>query len=322
MRLSFIGTTTFRWTITISTVFLAAEDAENALVRVQARLMEDPRRVRFAALFGPDRQLIAGNMNSYPSDFIANGKVHDIVAERIDSQGIEVQTAHAVGALLGNGNTYIIARNFDDFAPLKESITETVTLGLFPATILALVCGVLLSMRTQSRIEDIHQMAQRIMAGHLHERLPSRGTRDDFDKLVDIMNAMLNQIEHLMSEVKGVGDDIAHDLRTPLTRVRAALERGRDSAQTLEDLRHADDKGIIGIDQALDNPFLDETLLIQRVQHPDRPDMRALANPVKLDGERMKGRHAPKLGQDTEAVLREVGYNAAEIQMLRDLKAV
>ena len=58
------------------------------------------------------------------------------------------------------------------------------------------------------------------------------------------------------------------------------------------------------------------------VPHPDRPDMRALANPVKLDGERMKGRHAPKLGQDTEAVLREVGYNAAEIQMLRDLKAV
>ena len=79
---------------------------------------------------------------------------------------------------------------------------------------------------------------------------------------------------------------------------------------------------VYGIDQALDNPFLDETRLIQRVPHPDRPDMRALANPVKLDGERMKGRHAPKLGQDTEAVLREVGYNAAEIQMLRDLKAV
>lgn len=284
MRLNFISTTTFRWTVTISAVFVAAalvlvaviyhrtissnetriddnliqevrntlaDGPDKAIVHVQARLMEDPRRVRFAGLFDPEGRPLAGNINSYPQNFVPDGKVYDVLAERKDAQGIEVQTARAVGGVLANGNRYVVARNFDDFAPLREGIWDTVTLGLLPATILALVCGALLSIRTQSRIESIHQMAERIMAGHLHERLPSRGTRDDFDKLVDIMNAMLNQIEHLMSEVKGVGDDIAHDLRTPLTRVRAALERGRDSAATLDDLRHAVDKGIIGIDQAL-----------------------------------------------------------------------
>jgi crotonobetainyl-CoA:carnitine CoA-transferase CaiB-like acyl-CoA transferase len=77
-----------------------------------------------------------------------------------------------------------------------------------------------------------------------------------------------------------------------------------------------------GIDQALDNPFLEETGMIQAVPHPDRPHMRALANPVKLDGERLKSRHAPKLGQDTDAILGEIGYTAREIAALRELKAV
>jgi crotonobetainyl-CoA:carnitine CoA-transferase CaiB-like acyl-CoA transferase len=79
---------------------------------------------------------------------------------------------------------------------------------------------------------------------------------------------------------------------------------------------------VYGIDQALDNPFLDETQMIQHVPHPDRPNMRALANPVKLDGRRLASTHAPKLGQDTEAILRDLGYNAREIETLREVKAV
>jgi crotonobetainyl-CoA:carnitine CoA-transferase CaiB-like acyl-CoA transferase len=79
---------------------------------------------------------------------------------------------------------------------------------------------------------------------------------------------------------------------------------------------------VYGIDQALDNPFLDETRMIHTVPHPDRPDMRALANPVKLDGERLASRYAPKLGQDTEAILREIGYNGREIETLREVKAI
>jgi crotonobetainyl-CoA:carnitine CoA-transferase CaiB-like acyl-CoA transferase len=79
---------------------------------------------------------------------------------------------------------------------------------------------------------------------------------------------------------------------------------------------------VYGIDQALDNPFLKETRMIQTVPHPERPHMRALANPVKLDGARLTGKHAPKLGQDTAAILAEIGYTAREIAALRDLKAV
>ena len=280
----FLRTTTFRWTLTISAVFVAStlvlvavlynetlgstkeriaatmlqdvtntisDDPARASGHLRARLREDPRRVRLAALFDPEHRRITGNMREYPENFKPDESVWDIVTEREDAQGVEEQTASAIGGVLSNGNIYIVGRSFDDLEPLQESVVHTLTVGLLPATLLALICGVVLSMCTQTRIEEIHRMARRIMAGHLNERLPSRGTSDDFDKLVGIINAMLGQIEHLMSEVKGVGDDIAHDLRTPLTRVRAALERGRDSARSLDDLRGAVDKGLNGIDQAL-----------------------------------------------------------------------
>ena len=285
MRLpEFIRTTTFRWTLTISAIFVTAalilvalvyneavssnerridgslildvtnakaDDPFNAVARVKARLLQDPRRVRLAGLYDADKRLIAGNMRAYPENFQPDMKVWNVVAERQDDQGFEVQIARAVGTVLANGNHYVVARNFDDFAPLQEGVLFRLLLALPPTMLLALVCGVILSMRTQNRIEEIHRTALRVMAGHLSQRLPSRGTSDDFDKLVGIINAMLNQIEHLMSEVKGVSDDIAHDLRTPLTRVRAALERGRNNAASLDELRSAVDKSITGIDQAL-----------------------------------------------------------------------
>jgi crotonobetainyl-CoA:carnitine CoA-transferase CaiB-like acyl-CoA transferase len=79
---------------------------------------------------------------------------------------------------------------------------------------------------------------------------------------------------------------------------------------------------VYGVDRALDNPFLTRTRMIQTVPHPDRPDMRALANPIKLDGQRMPSRHAPKLGQDTDEILAEVGYSASDVRQLREAGAV
>ena len=76
------------------------------------------------------------------------------------------------------------------------------------------------------------------------------------------------------------------------------------------------------IAQALDNPFHDETGMVTTVPHPDRPDMRALANPLRIDGARLPQRHAPKLGQDTADILKELGCSEADIAALRQAKAI
>jgi signal transduction histidine kinase len=117
--------------------------------------------------------------------------------------------------------------------------------------LLCLAIGVLLSMRAERQLAGINQRVSRIVAGNLRERLPHRNSDDPFSKLAAIVNRMLDEIETLIQALAGVGNDIAHDLRTPLTRARLMLERGRDNAETLEQLQTVTDKAIGGIDQSL-----------------------------------------------------------------------
>jgi methyl-accepting chemotaxis protein len=96
------------------------------------------------------------------------------------------------------------------------------------------VQGVALSARARRRIVEVNERVQRIVAGNLRERLPHRNTDDPFSTLAVMVNGMLDEMETLIHSLAGVGSDMAHDLRTPLTRARLMLERGRTGARTLE----------------------------------------------------------------------------------------
>jgi signal transduction histidine kinase len=88
----------------------------------------------------------------------------------------------------------------------------------------ALAGGVFMSRRLLGRIEGINDTTRSIMSGDFSQRVVTRGTGDEYDKLAENLNLMLERIEALMSDMRHVGDSIAHDLRTPLTRLRQALE--------------------------------------------------------------------------------------------------
>jgi signal transduction histidine kinase len=91
------------------------------------------------------------------------------------------------------------------------------------------------------RIEAINQTSREIMEGDLSRRVPTAGSGDDFDRLATNLNRMLERIEDLMAAVRQVSDNIAHDLRTPLTRLRTRLElaRGSNPEQTREEIDRA-----------------------------------------------------------------------------------
>jgi crotonobetainyl-CoA:carnitine CoA-transferase CaiB-like acyl-CoA transferase len=71
------------------------------------------------------------------------------------------------------------------------------------------------------------------------------------------------------------------------------------------------------LDQALDNPFLAQTGVLDLIEHPERGRLRVLANPIRLDGERLANRRAPRLGEDSDAILAAAGLEAADIARLR-----
>jgi len=90
--------------------------------------------------------------------------------------------------------------------------------------VLGLIGGIVLSRRALARIETINRTSDRIMAGEFDRRIPLKGSGDEFDRLAQNLNAMLDQIERLMAGMRQVTDNIAHDLRSPLGRLRSRIE--------------------------------------------------------------------------------------------------
>ena len=304
MRLpEFVRTTTFRWTVAISGAFalcaflmfgfvlaqtysyavsdadslnsenvrlIAAEDADARVRRLNEYLQNDPRREKLGALFDSDGHRIAGNIENLPSDLPPNLAPRNIFLVRVDAFGRERQRARSVARQLDGNQTLVVGRYVEDFTRTAEISRRALTLGLVPALCLSLAAGAFLSIRAQRRVEEVNRKVQRIVDGELRQRLPTRGTNDPFDELARLVNCMLDEIEVLVRRLEGVGDDIAHDLRTPLTRVRVSLERARQRAVSVDDLRRSIDQALVGLDQSL--AIITALLRISEIEHNRRMD--------------------------------------------------
>ncbi|GEO81909.1 sensor histidine kinase [Pararhodospirillum oryzae] len=133
----------------------------------------------------------------------------------------------------------VVGRDLEPVALLRARIGRVMRGGLLVMVILGLAGGVVMSRRVARRLEAVNRTSREIMAGDLSRRVPEGRGRDgdDFDQLAANLNAMLARIETLMAGVRHVSDTIAHDLRTPLARLRNRLEGLRDGPLDEEDTR-------------------------------------------------------------------------------------
>jgi signal transduction histidine kinase len=119
----------------------------------------------------------------------------------------------------------LVGTDISDLAAYARHIDMALAFGVTLFVVLAGVAGISVTRRTVGRIESVNATSRAIMQRGLSERIPLRGTRDEWDQLAANLNLMLDRIEALMAEVKQVSDNVAHDLRTPLTRMRGRLEK-------------------------------------------------------------------------------------------------
>src|SRR6202048_1227827 len=237
--------------ITVELDGIAGLSPERRLEAIDERQRQDPRGVQLAAIFAADGHRMTGNIESLPPNLLIDAPAQGADVARTDRNSREHQVVRAIARRMRNGDVLVLGRNVDEAGEISHVVGQALGLGLLPAFLLCLLAGAWLSVRAQKRVEEVNQRVQRIIAGDLRERLPHRHVDEPFSKLAVIVNGMLDEMETMIHALAGVGNDIAHDLRTPLTRARLKLERGRANATTLEQLQEVADKAIAGIDQSL-----------------------------------------------------------------------
>jgi signal transduction histidine kinase len=168
---------------------------------------------------------VAGNLKSWPATL--HGDQGWGRFSRLDwqSASAEKPLLRAIYQVLPDGYHLLVSREVDDLERFGEKILIGLAsvAGLFLA--LAAAAGISTSRRSVSRIEAINATSREIIGTGLRERIPVRGTGDEWDGLAENLNSMLDRIEELMESNRQVSDNVAHDLRTPLTRMRGRLER-------------------------------------------------------------------------------------------------
>ncbi len=172
----------------------------------------------------PQGHPLAGNLSSWPNTReIRPGWIGFPVEI---GRGAARETHPARGRIFAipGGYRLLVGRDLRDAAAYRKQVTTTLAWAGLLTLGLGLAGGIFISRNMLRRVEAVSNTAARIIHGDLGQRVKLSGSGDEFDQLATNLNAMLDQIERLMAGMRQVTDNIAHDLRTPLSRLRSRLE--------------------------------------------------------------------------------------------------
>jgi signal transduction histidine kinase len=185
-------------------------------------------------LVDPSSAVLGGNLQAWPSTITTSSGWAEFRAPTPLPDATGRPLLRAMLATLPGGDRLLVGRDISELDNFTEQIEIAVVLGVALIFVLAGVASILVTRRTVGRIEAINATSRAIMQSGLDQRIPLRGSHDEWDRVAENLNLMLDRIETLMGEVKQVSDNVAHDLRTPLTRMRGRLEKAYHGCRNAE----------------------------------------------------------------------------------------
>lgn len=238
---------------------------------IRAAIARSTTGLNYYGLRGPAGQHLAGNLigssrltPGQPREVSARAGVHGAI--RI----LAVRTA--------SGETILIGRDIAPIVDLRRRVTEVVMLSGMAIAILIVVAGIALSLAPLRRVDALQRSAAEIAAGHLDMRMPILGRGDELDLFAGTVNTMVEEVGRVVAQVKAVTDAVAHDLRTPLTRVRSQLYRVSREPNLERGIAERIDLAIDDLDRVLER-----FAALLRISELEASNRRAGFGPVALD---------------------------------------
>jgi signal transduction histidine kinase len=214
---------------------------DGLIALIQERIADSSFADNVYILADPSLVTLAGNLKIWPSTATAaEGWIEFRAPEPLPN----ATTRPLLRTMLGtfpSRDLLLVGRDISELDGFADQIKTAVISGIVLIFVLAGVASILVTRRTVGRIESINATSRAIMQSGLDQRIPLRGTHDEWDRVAENLNLMLDRIETLMGEVRQVSDNVAHDLRTPLTRMRGRLEKAYHGQRI-----GADDQALIG----------------------------------------------------------------------------
>lgn len=250
-----------------------------ALVRaIETRLAEEADEDEIIALVDAGRRVLAGNLETSPPEGEGNWFELEIVRQPANS------AARMLRVALGPSHTLFVGRNVQVRQEVRKVVADTLLWSIAGTFAVAILVGLLARRLLARRLARISGVAERVMLGDLSTRVPITGSGDEFDRLSGDINTMLERIDELMDGVRQVSNAIAHDLRTPLTRLRGRLEAGLRGSDSPESFRATAEAALQELDQVV--RIFDALLRIAEIEAGHRRaafvqvDLAALAEDV------------------------------------------
>ena len=224
-----------------------SRSGDRAVQALDQHSVDDVTGRRPFGLFDAQGRWLAGNLRQLPDP-----RPHDESFFETEVNAPQEHTFYrSILHRLPNGNIVVVSRNIEELVKFRHELLEASFAALILMIVLGVAGGAVIGIGSLRRLDKVIRAIEGITRGDLSGRLPIRGSGDDVDRLARVANSMLDQIERLMGEVKGVCDSIAHDLRTPLTRLLAALERANRRNLPAADRRDEIEESIAEVKQML-----------------------------------------------------------------------